>query len=217
MIERHACGRHHNLKSRATQPCAGAPININFLPPHRNFPDLRDKKAFWQRKNSCVKAHMLLLAHLAREEVPEKLLKDQRFVLKKAPVLVEEIIKIAGIPKPPYGLGWLAPLLGGIEFMQHMVQVDRRPCAACRLLLGVLDQLGGFWVCVALLHTFSCSVIRVRPGPLRCLRMRARFVRPAPLGWAVQQCSSGPSSSPCMHWKCTGCRPRVSTLQWVGQ
>jgi hypothetical protein len=26
----------------------------------------RDKKAFWQRKASVVKAHMLLLAHLER-------------------------------------------------------------------------------------------------------------------------------------------------------
>jgi hypothetical protein len=42
-----------------------------------SYPEVmgRDKKAFWNRRGSVIKAHMLLLAHLERmgEEVPAQL------------------------------------------------------------------------------------------------------------------------------------------------
>jgi len=48
-------------------------------------PELRDKKQFWARKVSCLKAHMLLLGHLSRDEVPAALQKDSTYVLRKSP------------------------------------------------------------------------------------------------------------------------------------
>ena len=42
----------------------------------RAYPDLRDKKQFWTRKPGCVKANMLLLAHLDRRPIAHTLHKD---------------------------------------------------------------------------------------------------------------------------------------------
>ena len=61
---------------------------------------------------------MLLLAHLARAEVPRSLQADLRFVLQKAPLLLEEMVKIANLPRPPAGYGWLSPSVGALEMMQ---------------------------------------------------------------------------------------------------
>ncbi|PSC67006.1 dnaJ ERDJ2A, partial [Micractinium conductrix] len=74
----------------------------------RLHPDLKDKSAFWKRRTSVLKVHMLLLAHLSREEIPAVLQKDLEFLLTK------------GQPLPGYG--WLTPTVGCIELMQCMVQ-----------------------------------------------------------------------------------------------
>ena len=58
---------------------------------------LQDKATFWKRRTSVVKVHMLLLAHLAREPIPEALQKDLQFVLGKCPVLLEELFKVAQV------------------------------------------------------------------------------------------------------------------------
>ena len=55
------------------------------MPADRLHPELRDKKQFWNRKVSCLKAHMLLLGHLSRDEVPPALKKDALYVLRKSP------------------------------------------------------------------------------------------------------------------------------------
>lgn len=57
---------------------------------------------------------MLLLAHLERErgEIPSNLLADLKFVLQKTPLLLEEMLKIALLPRPPNGYGWLVRVPG---------------------------------------------------------------------------------------------------------
>ena len=52
---------------------------------------------------------MLLLAHLERESqsVSPVLQGDLKYVLQKTPLLLEEIVKIAALPRPPLGYGWL--------------------------------------------------------------------------------------------------------------
>lgn len=69
----------------------------------------RDKKAFWQRRASVIKAHMLLLAHLERlgPEVPPQLQADLKFVRSKCPPLLEEMAKIACLPRNNLGWGWM--------------------------------------------------------------------------------------------------------------
>lgn len=90
----------------------------------RTHPDLRDKKPFWQRKPGCVKAGMLLLAHMERAEAPASLQKDCRFVLNRSAALLAEMVNLAALPRPPSGYGWLAPAVGSVEFLQHLIQVQ---------------------------------------------------------------------------------------------
>ena len=86
-------------------------------------PDLRDKKPFWQRKPGCVKAGMLLLAHMERSSTDATLVKDRRFVLNRSAALLAEMANLSALPRPPLGYGWLAPLVGSIEFLQQLIQV----------------------------------------------------------------------------------------------
>ncbi|GIL50242.1 hypothetical protein Vafri_6471 [Volvox africanus] len=90
----------------------------------RNNPDLKDKNAFWKRRASVLKAHMLLLAHLDREHdnIPPSLQADLRFVLTKSPLLLDEMIKIAIMPRPPAGFGWMTPAVAIVEMMQCVSQ-----------------------------------------------------------------------------------------------
>ena len=64
---------------------------------------------------------MLLLAHLDRLEVPAILKKDLDFVLKKSVLLLEEMLKVANIPRyTPYG--WLTPTIACVEMLQCITQ-----------------------------------------------------------------------------------------------
>ncbi len=84
----------------------------------------QEKPHFWKRKPSIVKVHMLLLAHLARADVPRSLQADARFLLQKAPLLLEEMVKIANLPRPPAGYGWLSPTVGALEMMQCLTRAQ---------------------------------------------------------------------------------------------
>ncbi|RMZ57290.1 hypothetical protein APUTEX25_004124 [Auxenochlorella protothecoides] len=85
-------------------------------------PDLKEKSQFWKRRASIVKAHLLVLAHLSREPIPAALTKDANFILQKCPALLKELVGIACVPRVQPGYGWLAPALGSVEMMQHLVQ-----------------------------------------------------------------------------------------------
>lgn len=58
---------------------------------------------------SECQAHMLLLTHLEREQedIPSLLENDMKYVQERTIPLLEEIIKIACLPKRPYNFGWL--------------------------------------------------------------------------------------------------------------
>ena len=121
---------------------------------------------------------MLLLAHLGRAEVPRGLQADARFLLQKAPLLLEEMVKIANLPRPPAGFGWLSPTVGSLEMMQCLT---RAQALAARKALGQ----GG----------------KARPRPRRAcmhgLRVRARTSRPAqPASLLVGQLQPLPACLP---------------------
>ena len=68
-----------------------------------------------------MKVHMLLLAHMDRVEIPAILQKDLDFILRKSVVLLEEMIKVANIPRY-MPCGWLTPTIGCIELLQCITQ-----------------------------------------------------------------------------------------------
>lgn len=72
-------------------------LRIDLLP---FFPYVKDIQGPFYKKRppGMVKAHLLLLAHFARVEIPPPLLKDYHFVLKKAPRLLQEMFTISSLP-----------------------------------------------------------------------------------------------------------------------
>ena len=82
----------------------------------------QEKPQFWKRRPSIVKCNMLLLAHLGRAEVPPSLQADHKFVLKKAPQLLEEMVTIANWPRTHAMTGWLTPTVGCLEMAQCITQ-----------------------------------------------------------------------------------------------
>ncbi|KAK9831724.1 hypothetical protein WJX74_007311 [Apatococcus lobatus] len=85
-------------------------------------PDLKEKPQLRNRRPSIVKAHWLLLAHLDREEIPQILQADYKYVIKKCLQLLDEMFKIASMPRAPRGLGWLTPTQAVLELQQSITQ-----------------------------------------------------------------------------------------------
>ncbi|XP_009763670.1 dnaJ protein ERDJ2-like [Nicotiana sylvestris] len=87
--------------------------------------NIRQEQAkFWKQHPALVKTELLLQAQLTRETaaLSPTLQRDFRRVLELAPRLLEELMKMAIIPRPPVGHGWLRPAIGVVELSQSVVQ-----------------------------------------------------------------------------------------------
>lgn len=87
--------------------------------------NIRQEQAkFWKQHPALVKTELLLQAQLTRETaaLSPTLQRDFRRVLDLAPRLLEELMKMAIIPRPPVGYGWLRPAIGVMELSQSVVQ-----------------------------------------------------------------------------------------------
>ena len=92
------------------------------LGPH--YPELRDRNSsfFKKRHPALVKAHMLLLAHMARVGVAPALKKDLQYILERVPRLMQELYSIASYPRVQQSYGWLAPSMGVVELWQCIIR-----------------------------------------------------------------------------------------------
>ncbi|KAK4730801.1 hypothetical protein R3W88_023789 [Solanum pinnatisectum] len=87
--------------------------------------NIRQEQAkFWKQHPALVKTELLLQTQLTRETaaLSPTLQGDFRRVLELAPRLLEELMKMAIIPRPPVGHGWLRPAIGVVELSQSIVQ-----------------------------------------------------------------------------------------------
>lgn len=87
--------------------------------------NIRTEQAkFWKQHPSLVKMELLIQAHLTRESfaLTPALAKDYRHMLELAPRLLEELVKIALLPRSPNGFGWLRPAIGVVELSQSIIQ-----------------------------------------------------------------------------------------------
>lgn len=87
--------------------------------------NIRQEQAkFWKQHPALVKTELLVQAQLTRETsaLSPNLQRDFRHVLELAPRLLEELMKMAIIPRPPHGHGWLRPAIGVVELSQSIVQ-----------------------------------------------------------------------------------------------
>ncbi len=88
------------------------------------YPEVRDtSSAFFRKRHpALVKAHMLLLAHMARIDVDPTLKKDLTYILEKAPRLLQEMFNISSMPRIKPNYGWLTPTQGTVELMQCIIK-----------------------------------------------------------------------------------------------
>ncbi|KAM7268226.1 hypothetical protein ACFE04_010392 [Oxalis oulophora] len=84
----------------------------------------QEQAKFWKQHPALVKTELLIQAQLTREygEISPSLLVDFRRVLELAPRLLEELMKMALLPRTAQGHGWLRPAIGVIELSQCIIQ-----------------------------------------------------------------------------------------------
>ncbi|GMI79955.1 hypothetical protein like AT1G79940 [Hibiscus trionum] len=88
--------------------------------------NIRQEQAkFWKQHPALVKVELLIQAQLTRESeaLTPDLLRDFRRMLELSPRLLEELMKMALIPRTAQGHGWLRPAIGVVELSQNIIQV----------------------------------------------------------------------------------------------
>ncbi|KAK6942639.1 Sec63 domain [Dillenia turbinata] len=87
--------------------------------------NIRQEQAkFWKQHPCLVKTELLIQAQLTRESaaLSPALQGDFKHVLELAPRLLEELMKMAILPRSPRGYGWLRPAIGVVELSQSIIQ-----------------------------------------------------------------------------------------------
>ncbi|GAA0143830.1 scaffold/adaptor protein [Lithospermum erythrorhizon] len=84
----------------------------------------QEQAKFWKQHPALVKTELLIQAQLTRETaaLSPSLQRDFRRILELAPRLLEELMKIALLPRTQQGHGWLRPALGVVELSQCFIQ-----------------------------------------------------------------------------------------------
>ncbi|CAN1753959.1 DnaJ protein ERDJ2A [Linum perenne] len=85
----------------------------------------QEQAKFWKQHPSVVKAELLIQAQLTCElaALPPALQRDFKRVLELSPRLLDELIKMAVIPRKGEMHGWLRLAIGVIELSQCITQV----------------------------------------------------------------------------------------------
>lgn len=84
----------------------------------------QEQAKFWKQHPPFVKTELLIQAQLTRESdsLSPALVGDFRRVLELTPRLLEELMKMAVIPRTAQGHGWLRPAIGVVELSQCIIQ-----------------------------------------------------------------------------------------------
>ncbi|KAL1822238.1 hypothetical protein DCAR_0310059 [Daucus carota subsp. sativus] len=84
----------------------------------------QEQAKFWKQHPALVKTELLVQAHLLRDTaaLSPELQRDFKRVLELAPRLLEELMKMAIIPRTAQGHGWLRPAVGVVELSQCVIQ-----------------------------------------------------------------------------------------------
>ncbi|KAG6618044.1 hypothetical protein I3842_Q133500 [Carya illinoinensis] len=100
----------------------------------------QEQAKFWKQHPSLVKTELLIQAQLTRESaaLPPSLQGDFRRVLELSPRLLEELMKMALIPRTAQGHGWLRPAIGVVELSQCIIQAV--PLSSRKQLEGLLKH-----------------------------------------------------------------------------
>ncbi|KAJ8773176.1 hypothetical protein K2173_028353 [Erythroxylum novogranatense] len=121
---------------------------------HKNIK--QEQARFWKQHPAIVKTELLIQAQLTREAaaLSPALEGDFKRVLELAPRLLEELMKMAIIPRTAQGHGWLRPATGVLELSQCIIQAV--PLSARKVTGGSSEGIAPF---LQLPH-FSEAVIK---------------------------------------------------------
>ncbi|XP_071705860.1 dnaJ protein ERDJ2A-like isoform X2 [Rutidosis leptorrhynchoides] len=84
----------------------------------------QEQAKFWKQHPALVKTELLIQAHLTRQTatLTPELQNDFKRVVELAPRLLDELMKMAVIPRTAQGHGWLRPAIGVVELSQCIIQ-----------------------------------------------------------------------------------------------
>ncbi|KAI3518205.1 hypothetical protein L1887_06694 [Cichorium endivia] len=104
----------------------------------------QEQAKFWKQHPALVKTELLVQAQLTRESgcLSPSLQRDFRRILEVAPRLLEELMKMAVLQRPPHGHGWLRPAIGVVELSQSIIQAV--PLSARKPAGGSLEGIAPF-------------------------------------------------------------------------
>ncbi|XP_071701745.1 dnaJ protein ERDJ2A-like [Rutidosis leptorrhynchoides] len=104
----------------------------------------QEQAKFWKQHPALVKTELLVQAQLTRETgcLSPSLQQDFRRILEVAPRLLEELMKMAVLQRPPHGHGWLRPAIGVVELSQCIIQAV--PLSARKPVGGSVEGIAPF-------------------------------------------------------------------------
>ncbi|PKI63497.1 hypothetical protein CRG98_016164 [Punica granatum] len=104
----------------------------------------QEQAKFWKQHPAMVKTELLIQAQLTRESaaLSPGLLGDFKHVLELAPRLLEELMKMALVPRNAQGHGWLRPAVGVAELSQCIIQAV--PLSARKTIGGSTEGIAPF-------------------------------------------------------------------------
>ncbi|XP_061997214.1 dnaJ protein ERDJ2A-like [Rosa rugosa] len=104
----------------------------------------QEQAKFWKQYPALVKTELLIQAQLTREtaSLSPSLQGDFKHVLELAPRLLEELMKMALVPRNAQGQGWLRPAIGVVELSQCIIQAV--PLSARKAIGGSSEGIAPF-------------------------------------------------------------------------
>ncbi|BFG23414.1 hypothetical protein CerSpe_096880 [Prunus speciosa] len=127
----------------------------------------QEQAKFWKQHPALVKTELLIQAQLTRESasLSPSLQGDFRRVLELAPRLLEELMKMAVMPRNAQGQGWLRPAIGVVELSQCIIQAV--PLSARKATGGYSEGIAPF---LQLPHFSEAVIKKIARKKLRVLQ-----------------------------------------------
>ncbi|KAK8537160.1 hypothetical protein V6N13_042107 [Hibiscus sabdariffa] len=127
----------------------------------------QEQAKFWKQHPAIVKTELLIQAQLTRESaaLSPALLGDFKRMLELAPRLLEELLKMALIPRTAQGHGWLRPAVGVVELSQCIIQAV--PLSARKATGGSSEGIASF---LQLPHFSEAVVKKIARKKVRTLQ-----------------------------------------------
>ncbi|KAI3757676.1 hypothetical protein L6452_05219 [Arctium lappa] len=130
----------------------------------------QEQAKFWKQHPALVKTELLIQSHLTRQTatLTPELQHDFKRVVELAPRLLDELMKMAVIPRTAQGHGWLRPAVGVVELSQCIIQAV--PLSARKATGGYAEGIAPFLQLPHFNETVMKKIARKKVRTLQELR-----------------------------------------------